>query len=70
MIDGAKRKRRNGMKGGPRRQWYAFWRATRFADRFGCGQQRVVILAGVRSMSPNGSFEVIIEAHHGCGFVR
>ena len=41
------------------------WRAVRFADHFGCGQQRVVILAGVRAMSAYGSLEVIIKAHHG-----
>jgi hypothetical protein len=65
MIDGAKRKRRNGTKGEPRRKWYAFWRAARFADHFGCGKQKVVILAGARSMSANGSFELFIAARRG-----
>jgi hypothetical protein len=38
MIDGAKRKRRNGAKGEPRRKWYARWRAARFARHFVCSQ--------------------------------
>jgi hypothetical protein len=38
MIDGAKRKRRNGAKGEPRQKWYARWRAARFARHFGCSQ--------------------------------
>ena len=38
MIDGAKRKRRNGTKGEQGRLWYARWPATRFAQRFALGQ--------------------------------
>jgi hypothetical protein len=44
MIDGDKRKRRNGTKGEPRRIWYARWRAVRFAHHFGCGQISVVTI--------------------------
>jgi hypothetical protein len=47
MIDGAKRKRRNGTKGEPRRIWYARWRAVRFAQRFGLCQ-----IAGIASRAP------------------
>lgn len=51
MIDGAKRKRRNGTKGEPRRIWYARWRAARFAQHFGIGQTAAVTItasAGLR----------------------
>ena len=47
MIDGAKRKRRNGAKGEPRRIWYARWRAARFARHFGLGQ-----VVGITSRAP------------------
>jgi hypothetical protein len=47
MVDGAKRKRRNGIKGEPRRIWYARWRAARFARHFGLGQ-----MAGIMSRVP------------------
>ncbi len=33
MIDGSKRKRRNGAKGQARKRWYAHYRAVRFAGR-------------------------------------
>jgi hypothetical protein len=49
MIDGAKRKRRNGTKGERRRKWYASWRAARFADHFGCGVRKAVVLASAKS---------------------
>ena len=35
LIDGSKRKRRNGTRGEPRRKWYAYWRSVRFTKRFG-----------------------------------
>lgn len=35
MPDGMKRKRRNGMKGNARKEWYAYWRQVRFTRRFG-----------------------------------
>ena len=47
MIDAAKRKRRNGTKGEPRRLWYARWRAARFARHFGFIQ-----IAGVTNRGP------------------
>lgn len=34
IVDGSKRARRNGMKGEPRRKWYAEHRNRRFAARF------------------------------------
>jgi hypothetical protein len=47
MIEGAKRKRRNGAKGEPRRISYARWRAARFARHFGLGQ-----VVGITSRAP------------------
>jgi hypothetical protein len=35
MPDGHKRKRRNGLRGEPRRKWYAYWRSVRFNERYG-----------------------------------
>jgi hypothetical protein len=52
MIDGAKRKRRNGAKGEPRRLWYARWRAARFAQHFGLGQMATVTVAASAGLRP------------------
>ena len=38
---------------------------ARFADHFGSGIHKVVVLAIARSMSANGSFELFIEARRG-----
>jgi hypothetical protein len=47
MIDGAKRKRRNGAKGEPRRMRYARWRAAPFVRNFGLSE-----MAGITSRAP------------------
>jgi hypothetical protein len=52
MIDGAKRKRRNGTKGEPRRIWYARWRAARFAQHFGIGQTVIVTIVATSGLRP------------------
>jgi hypothetical protein len=61
MIDGAKRKRRNGIKGEARRLWYARWRAARFFQHFGLGQMAAVTVVS-REYRPGVAVEFIAAA--------